>query len=302
MKNLRRIDLNLLIAFDALMREKNVTKAADAIAMSQPAMSNALSRLRDIFEDQVLVRSSGSMHPTPKALKLADPIHRILRNIEYVLSEEESFDPRNSSRSFAIATTDYVEAVLLPPLSKALTSAGSNISLSVRPLNIETTATDVEEGSIDCVMAHLPAIPNAGRKKRILTEEMVCAVRTDHPLVKGNLDLNTYISLQHLLISPTGTGASMMDTVLQAQGLSRNIVMRVPHFLVAPMIIAKSDLICTMPKRVAEPFAEAGWLKLLPPPLACPNFEIDLLWHKRFDADPGQAWLRDLIVDVSASL
>jgi DNA-binding transcriptional LysR family regulator len=131
---------------------------------------------------------------------------------------------------------------------------------------------------------------------------MVCAVRADHPLVKDDLDLNTYTSLQHLLISPQGSGVSMMDTVLQAQGLSRNIFMRVPHFLVAPMIIAKSDLICTMPKRIAEPFAEVGWLKLLPPPLPCPNFEINLLWHKRFDADPGQAWLRDLIVKVASSI
>jgi DNA-binding transcriptional LysR family regulator len=295
------IDLNLLVALDALLVERNVTRAAKRVGITQPAMSHALARLRTLLDDDILVRSKSGMLPTARARALEEPIRRALREIEEALRARPVFDPRTAERTFAIATSDYGELVVLPPLLERLAREAPRIDLRVHAVP-EDWSTPLEEGVYDLVL-----VPNAGDtpagivRQKLFDETFVCVLRKGHPAARRGLDLQTFVELPHVLIAPSGRLGGIVDEALAQRSLTRRIALTVPHFLVAPLVIASSDLLLTLAERVARTFAKMAPLEIRQPPLAVRGFAMYQSWHERRRGDPAHAWLRNLVAEVSAT-
>ena len=298
---LAAVDLNLLVALDALLAEGSVTRAAARIGRTQSAMSHALARLRELFDDPLLVRTQQGMQPTPRAQELIEPIRRALADIERALSSRPSFDPARAQRSFILAMSDYQEIVILPQLLARLTEEAPGIDLVIqhRPAAIERA---LEAGEVDLALApgHEP-LPGIYRQP-LFKDRFVCVVREGHPTVKRKLTLDDYLALSHLLISPRGGSGSIVDSALAEQGLRRRIAVQVPHFLVAPHLVARSNLCLTLAERLAKIFAERERLRVLPPPLVIPGFTMFQIWHERHHHDAGHAWLRGVLAELCRDL
>lgn len=299
--DLRRLDLNLLVVFDALMSERHVSRAADRIALSQPAMSNALSRLRATLDDPILVRTSRGMEPTPRALELHGPIHAALTEIQHTLSTPARFEPRSAQHHFVIGASDYMEFLVMPRLVKLLQEQAPGVDLSVRSLQLSQPETALDSGEIDLAFGYFPNLPKRLREAHLFTEHLACAVRKDHPKVKSRLTLKQYVELPHLFVS-TRRRSGVVDEALAKLGMARRISVSVPHFLVAPFIIVESDVIMTVNSRIAHTYARALPIRVLPPPLDLPDFPIGMVWHPRSEKDEAHAWLRARLVDICREL
>lgn len=300
--SLAAVDLNLLVAFDALLAERNVTRAAAKIGLSQSAMSHALSRLRELFEDPLLVRTPRGMLPTARAEELTGPIRRALEEIERALRERPSFDPSAAERAFTIATSDYIELVLLPRLVGRISKEAPGVDLHVRPLP-EDAERALAEGKIDLALVVVEVGGPSIHKQRLFDERFVCAVREGHPVVKRKLSLEQYTSLPHALIAPRGVRVGgFVDDALAKLGKKRRVAVTVPHFLIAPHVVAASDLVLTLAERIARACSTYLPLRLVEPPIDVPGFSVSLFWHERQQYDPGATWLRSLITDVCADI
>lgn len=287
------VNLNLLVALDALLDAGTVTGAAQRTGVTQSAMSHALRQLRALLGDPLLVRGVGGLVPTPRAVALRVPIRRALLDLQHALRDPPSFDPATAQRRFVLGAGDYIAHVLGPALLEhSLDTPG--IDLDVVPFS----AVDVQRlatGELDLALAPLVP-PLAGLcRAPLFTDDFVCMVRRGHPHVRRRLTLRQFVRLPHVLISTTGTGSGAVDDQLAAQGLRRRIALRIRYFLAAPVVVAGSDLVLTAPRRVGEAFARHFDLELYEPPLALPSFTVEQLWHERFDADPAHAWLRERV-------
>ena len=299
---LEDINLNLLMALDALLAEGSVTRAAARARVTQSAMSHALANLRALLGDELLVRGRRGLVLTPKAEQLTGPLRRGLQELQRAIRGESSFDPRTSRRTFSIATKDNLAVLFVPRLLALLEREAPNVNLRMRPCEPRVQAELLESGAIDlAVQAGHEDAPGLLRR-RLLTERFVCLVREGHPAVKGRLDLATYVRLSHVLISFEGDGPGTVDVELAKVGLERRIAVRLPWVLACPMIVASSDLVLTAPRCVAEVFSEAFAVRTLEPPIALPTFDVVAMWHERFDQDAAHRWLRDVIVRTFMSL
>jgi len=297
--HLGAIDLNLLVAFDALLAERNVTRAARRVGLTQPAMSHALGRLRDILGDPILVRSGSGMLATARAEALEEPIRRALREIDDALRGGPTFDPKVARRTFTLAIGDYGELVVLPPLLARLAREAPGIDLRVLAIP-EDYGRLVEDGSFDLVINPIATGLGAGLvQQKLFDERFVCVLRKGHRAAK-NLDLASYVALPHALIAPRGRAGGFVDDALAARGLSRRVALTVPHFLVAPLVVAASDLVLTVAERIARTFAAMAPLEILEPPLPLRGFSMWQVWHERRRNDPAHAWLRTVITEVCA--
>ena len=300
---LTSVDLNLLVALDALLGEGNVTRAAARIGLSQPAMSHALGRLRLLFDDPLLIRTPRGMVPTPRAEVLIDPIRRALDDLERAIQKRPAFDPATARRAFTIAAVDYNEMVILPPLLARLSKEAPGVDLVTRPIRMDEIDDDLECGAMDLAIGALFGEDKAGRyQQRLFTERLVCVVRADHPEVKETISLEQYVELRHALISPRGRKGGMVEDELGKLGLSRRIALTVPHFLVAPLVVAQTDLVLTLAERLARTFAGMLPLRIVSLPLHVPGFSTTQFWHERQNQDPAHAWLRGLIAEVCKAL
>ncbi|MGK4007960.1 LysR family transcriptional regulator [Sorangium sp. So ce1036] len=296
--HLASIDLNLLVVFDALLAEGSVTRAAARVGLSQSAMSHALGRLRALIDDPILVRTARGMIPTPRAQELIGPIRAALAQIETTVARPARFDAATARRSFALATVDYVELILLPRLVQKLFSDAPNVDLIARPYDSEMFGS-METGKIDLAIGLFPSVPAGFYRQRLLEETYLCVVRRDHPVVRSKLTLRAYASLPHALISPRGEGGGRVDEVLAEHGLTRRVALQIPHFLVAPLIVAQTDLVLTVPARIARAFAEMEALRIMKPPVELGGFSLDQVWHERQAKDPAHAWLRGLFAEIA---
>jgi len=299
--DLRRLDLNLLVVFDALMSERHVSCAADRVALSQPAMSNALARLRATLDDPILVRTSRGMEPTPRALELHGPIHAALTEIQHTLSNPARFEPRSAQHHFVIGASDYMEFLVMPRLVKLLQEQAPGVDLSVRSLQLSQPETALDSGEIDLAFGYFPNLSKRLHEAHLFTEHLACAVREGHPKVKSRLTLKQYVELPHLFVS-TRRRSGVVDEALAKLGMARRISVSVPHFLVAPFIIVESDVIMTVNSRIAHTYARALPIRVLPPPLDLPDFPISMAWHPRSEKDEAHAWLRARLVDICRDL
>lgn len=301
--NITSIDLNLLVALDALVTEGSVTKAGQRIGLSQPAMSNVLGRLRRVLDDPVLVRTSQGMVPTPRIAELIGPVRKALGELEGALTAAKSFEPSKADRTFRVTTMDHAWVVLLPQLARLLTRQAPGVRLDFLPFS-DTAEAALESGVVDAAI--LPGRRygrGAGfQRAELYDDNFDCLVRKDHPVVKRRLTLENYVALGHVLASPRGRRGGLVDLALKKKGLSRRVQVIVSHFAAAPFVVAETDLITTVPRGVARPFARMLNLRVLPPPIEFEGGPWFLVWHERALHDPAQTWFRELILEVSRGL
>lgn len=296
-----RIDLNLLVVLQALIAERSVTRAAERIGLSQPAMSHALARLRRALDDPLLVRTPRGMEPTPRARAMAEPLDRALEDLARAVAPTAKFDPTRARRRLRVATDDYLELILMPKLLARLWREAPRIDIRVTSAGRQS-GNDLAEGRVDMIIDPVSAfesLPGA-YSQRIFDERFVCIVRKDHPMVGKRLSLDTFVALPHALVSPAGRPGGIVDTALAKLGLSRRVAIQVPHFVVAPEIVRQTDVILTVGERIAR--ADREGLRILEPPLALPGFTVSTIWHERNHADPAHVWFRSMIADVAKSL
>jgi DNA-binding transcriptional LysR family regulator len=302
--NLQSFDLNLLLAFESLMIERNVTRAAKRIGLSQPAMSNALSRLRRTFDDPLLVRTPEGMSPTAAAHSLIIPVRAALAHLRAALEEKPAFDPTASKRTFHLSTSDHVEMTLIAPLVTKVLAKANRVSLRlIRPRSVfQPPAAQVLADSIDMAIGFFPDVTalDASIHSEVLWEESsVVFARKAHPRIRGKLSLRQFAAEHHAAVFYKTEGQGFIDTLLEQKGLTRRAAVIVPHFASIPFVVAASDLIATVPARTADLFASQLKLQVLPVPIAIPPFRMTMLWHERMEADLAHAWLRVLIVETA---
>ncbi len=298
--NVTDLDLNLLRAFDAIATEGGVTVAGARIGLSQPAMSNALARLRQLFDDPLFVRTPRGMRPTPFAQQLAQPVREALRLIQGALQQHAGFDPRSSTDTFRFHMSDIGEMVFLPGLLERVKDDAPGVKIEVVRIPIKEVHAALEAGELDLAVGFLPGLTTGMRQQPLFREHYVCMLRADHPAIGAKISAKQFREAAHVLVSYAGTGHQVIEETFLAQGLGAHIAVRVPHFLVVPMILARTDLIVTVPSRVAEVFRKGGNFKVLPLPLSMPSFEVRLHWHQRFHQDPAKRWLREVMTELYA--
>lgn len=299
--DLHGIDLNLLVAFDALMAERSVTKAGKRIGRTQPAMSAALSRLRGLFDDQLFVRGQDGLQPTQRAVELAEPLGRALEEIGRTLGFAQAFDPALSRMALNIALQEHAGFKLLPKLLTCLFQHAPATKLNIRTYTARKEAiTLLDAGEAD-VAVGVPSTSAPGRifTRRLFEEPFMCVVRRDHPIAAGPLDLDTFLSLEHLLVSPEGDRYGHIDTALAERGLKRSLAVTLTQMYAAPALIAGSDLIATLMRGVVDLSPHRDRLVTLEPPLPIDPCTYVMYWHRRNDAHPAQRWLRDCITSVA---
>ena len=300
--DLAGLDLNALVVLDALLDERHVTRAASRLGRTQSAVSHALANLRETFGDPLLVRGpGGGLVATARAEAIAPALRRALDGVKQAIRGEPRFDPQTARRSFRIATGDYQELVLLPRLVARLAAEAPGIDLWMVPI-AEELAPALAAGEVDLALGvwRAPAWPAGIYQRRLFDEDFRCVVRAGHPAASQRLTLARFCELNHLLVAPRGTPGSYVDERLAELGRTRRVAVRVPHFLIAPHVIAASDLVVTIATRLARLYAEPLGLELLAPPLEVPPFTVSMAWHERAHHDPGHRWLRDRLVEVGA--
>ncbi len=301
---LHRLDLNLLVAFDALMTELNVSKAAEKLFIGQSAMSHSLNRLRQTLDDPILVRTTGGMKPTARAQELIEPIRKALLEIEVTVTAKAAFEPKTAQQRFVIAARDYNELILLPSLISRIRGLAPGVDIHVRQPSDYLPEEDLENGNINLVLGFDVSLETPSRlhQQGLFHDVFVTIVRESHPVINDSLSLEQFIALEHVLISPSGDEHGIVDHWLNQNNLSRNVVLLVPHFLSAPLIIAQTDLALTLPYRVAERFVLMAPLKLLQTPIAFPCYQMSMIWHPLYEKDPAQQWLRAQIQTIGQQI
>lgn len=288
------IDLNLLTSLDALLEERSVTRAARRLGVSQPAVSHSLRRLRELLGDPLLVRTPRGMQATPRAAELRAGVRAALDAAEAVLQPAPGFDPARAERTFTLAMGDQPALQLLPSLVERIATVAPGVALRLRPPPGDLPAA-LAEGEIELGIGVFGDSPAQICSERLWTEQFACVVRRGGPGSRAPLDLAAYVARPHLLVAPRGLPGSTVDDLLAQRGLRRRIAVIVPHFLVAPAIVAASELVWTAPAGLAHALAEHYPISVRPPPLAIPRFTLEMRWHLRLDRDPGLAWLRGML-------
>ncbi len=299
--NLSRIDLNLLVVFDALLAERHVTRAAARIGLTQPATSHALKRLRALFDDPLFVRSSRGMVPTPVALEAGPAVRSVLEQVEGILRAGRSFVPGQSDRQFVVGLSDYAALVLLPRLLARLDEEAPGVTLLVRSTSHGIGLPMLDDGSVELIAGNFPEPPAHMKEELLYEEDFLCACRDDHAAFSGAGGLDRYLSLRHLNVSTKGSARGYVDAVLSEQGLTRHVAATVGHFLMAPALAGSTELIVTEPRRLLEPLADRFAFRLLHPPVEIPTFRVVQAWHTRCNADPGHVWLRRILREVASA-
>ena len=293
MNNLRRLDLNLLVTLDVLLTEHNVTRAAERLNFSQPSVSVHLAKLRDIFGDPLLLPGPRGMRPTARAESLREPLRLALEALEQAVAPASPFDPAQATNTWRVAATDYGESTIaLPALNTLRTSApGTRLAmLELVPTRVEKQA---EQGEIDLAFHTTDGAPATLRRRALFTERYVLISRAGHPRLKRKPTLAQFCALDHVIVSPDGGGFfGVTDEALRAAGVTRRVVLSVPHFLFVMTVVASTDMVAMLPERLVR---GASALQVVEPPVEVPGYEMSMLWHERVHRDPGHQWLRDVI-------
>lgn len=292
------LDLKLLVAFEAVLTQRNVTAAAESIGLSQPAMSTCLGKLRKVLNDPLFVRTSRGMEPTPFATELADPIRHALDLIRHTLNRDKHFDPATSTRTFRVIMTDIGERVFLPALLQRLSEVAPGVNLHTVQLPVKKMREALESGEMDLAVGFIPDLAAGYYQQRLFNRSYVCVARTDHPTIGSTLSLKQYLAAPHAIVSAPGTGHEVVERVLADKGYTRRVALHVTHFLAIPLIVANTDLVVTIPTMLAESYLQTSNIKLLTPPLKMPIYAIKQYWHERFHEDPANRWLRELFCEL----
>ncbi len=299
MADLGSLDLNLLRVFDAVARERHVTRAAERLNLSQPAVSNALSRLRAALGDELFLRRPGGVEPTELAQSLAGPVAEALDRLRDTLAARAPFDPATSDRVFAIGLSEYAEAVLAPPLLARMAREAPGCMLAIAHADRTNWQRLLEGGEASLAVGVLPEPPALFTRLRLLPEGFCTLMRPGHPLAEGELTLDRFAGVPHLLHSPNGSRDGALDAVMREAGHPRRLGAVVAHLAAVPEILQRTDMVITLSARLACQMALAHRLVLRDPPVAVEHMRLSLVFHRRFEADAGHAWLRRLILGVA---
>ncbi|PSB10555.1 LysR family transcriptional regulator [Pleurocapsa sp. CCALA 161] len=298
--NLRKLDLNLLIALDVLIAEASVTKAAVKLNMSQSAMSHALKRLRTILNDDILIRTSREMEVTPYARQISDRVRQILIDIESTLLSQTTFNPAIAQSTFRIAASDYVEATIGINLIQQLSSQAPGIRIRITNLNKETVMDAIDDNRIDLLIGAKLPLKSWHVEQDLYREEFVCVMKSDDALTE--LSVEDYLLRSHLLVSMRDDFQGKVDEILEQQQQSRQVIWSTPHFMAIPFLLANSDCVALLPRRMAQQCAKAMDLKLLSPPMTIEGFTVSMIWHQRNINRPQHQWLRAQVIEATQNI
>ncbi|ETN92388.1 hypothetical protein U062_00258 [Gammaproteobacteria bacterium MOLA455] len=310
--NIARVDLNLLVYLDVLLRECNVTRAAEELGISQPAMSNSLRRLRDLFDDPLLVRTSDGMTPTDRALELQPLVRNVLAAAEIAVLPKTLFDAAASDRIFRIMASDYTEVTLLPQLLTRLRKEAPNIRLDIMTPS-DVSFHDVERGKVDLVINRFDTLPQSFHQVHLWDDSFSCVMSASNNVIK-NWSLDSYLSHKHVWVSKTGMGVGVgmssddvqrlgwVDEALGKLDAKREITVFTRHYQAALLLGEQDDLIVTIPTIAARTMANNPKVVILDPPFEIPRMRLKMVWSPLLQRDPGHKWLRQMIKDVSAEI
>lgn len=297
---LTTFDLNLLVVFEAILRERSVTKAGDRLGLSQPAMSHALNRLRWQLKDQLFIRTPEGMAPTPRAEQLAHPIRRALSELQSALDPEE-FVPAQAERSFTLAVNNYAAVVLAGPISAECAALAPKVHVSLRPSGTLNLPELLDRGELDIAIAALDAPADRFASHVLVEDSYVAVMRRGHPVAQKKLGLKAFAELPHLVISSSGEDLGFVDAALAAAGCARSIRLEAPY-LSAGTILVQSDMVAVLGGKIAQEFRRAYAIELRDLPFKSPPLRSVMLWHKRFNDQAAHRWLRELMISVAAHL
>jgi DNA-binding transcriptional LysR family regulator len=301
--NINSIDLNLMIAFDALITLRHVTKAGEAIGRSQPAMSNALARLRTVFHDQLLIKSGNHMKPTPRALELLPQIQLALKHLENAINSNIIFNPLDTKRNFTIAMVENAALTLLPVLTPYLFKNAPNIKIDVIGVNNIKGTELIETERCDMAIDLTPKTASRPLKKvRLYKEKFVCMTRPDHPILSLKPTLENYLTFKHIAVHPNEGSESSVDNALKSISKSRHIAIKSPYSLIVNLMLNDSDLVATLPEKNAIIFSNKQNLSTFDVPFRIPTFNINMLWHSRLNGDPAHKWLRMVVQEIAENV
>jgi DNA-binding transcriptional LysR family regulator len=307
--NLKNIDLNLLVYLDVLLRERNVTRAAESLGISQPAMSNGLRRLRELFSDPLLVRTSGGMSPTERAEDLQPRIREVVASIQGVVQPEGQFDAANASRVFRISVSDYTESTLLPHMLRRMRLEAPDVTLDILTPS-DVSFQDLERGGVDLVINRFDVLPQSFHQRPIWRDGFSCLISSQNPIRK-NFNLDTYLEAGHVWVSKTGMGVGVgmepgagqglgwIDEALAKLGKERRIRVFTRHYESAMRLADLRDLIVTLPSKAANRLKDDPNVIILPPPFEIPDFELTMAWSPLLQHHPAHRWMRRLIAEVA---
>lgn len=297
---LRDIDLNLLVVFHQLLVNRRVNAVAQSLGITQPAVSNALARLRRHLGDELFLRTSRGMEPTPFAAQLAEPVAYALGTLHSALNQRAAFDPATSTRKFVLGMTDIGEIYFLPPLMGRLAQVAPGVSISTVRHAATNLKDDMEAGRVDLALGLIPDLKAGFFQRSLFRHRYVCMFRKGHALDKARLSLQEFSNADHVVVVAAGTGHHRVDAMLDDAGVQRRIRLRVPHFVAVGHILGETDMIATVPERFATRCAEPFGLRYVPHPAKLPEIAINVFWHAKFHREPGNQWLRTLVVDAFA--
>lgn len=298
MIRLQDIDLNLLIVFQLMYRERKTGPVAEQLGLTQPAISNALARLRVALGDELFERTARGMRPTPFADNIAESIGYALSTLQDGINYQERFDPLSNDRSFSVSMTDLGEIYMLPKLMAYLSVHAPNISVSTVRDTGRSLKEDLETGSVDLAIGLIPQLEAGFYQRRLFDQDYVCLMRKDHPMAEGELTLERFSQAEQIIIDAQDTGHGKVEKILVRSGINRISRLKLPHFISAPYIVAETDLIATVTEKLALQTAETLGLVVRPHPVDIPPAQINTFWHRRYHQDTGNIWFRNLIFEL----
>jgi DNA-binding transcriptional LysR family regulator len=295
--HISRVDLNLFTVFDAIYTEGSVTRASQKLNLTQPAISHALGRLRQIFNDPLFVRQGHAMVSTPLARNIIEPIRRALRGLEVTLNGLDSFDPGTTAKRFNIALRDVLEATVLPPLMQRVRQRAPLVDIAASQVERRELEGELAAGTLDGAIDVLLPLPSEIMHTRIYQDSTVVVARKGHPAIDGGLDIDTYLKQDHILASSRRRGPGLEDFELSRFGLERRVRLRCQHYFAACRVVSQTDMILTMPGRYASIANRQFGNQVLPFPLEVPAFDVFLYWHANVDNDPANRWFREQVME-----
>ncbi|HEY2496945.1 MAG TPA: LysR family transcriptional regulator [Candidatus Angelobacter sp.] len=297
--HLSQVDLNLFVVLEAIYREGNLTRAGRQVKLTQPAMSHALKRLRELLKDPLFIREGANMVPTPFSRNMIDEVRQALQILEVNLYENRNFDPAHTRRNFQIGFWELMESTILPPLAKILVKAAPDISLTTLRVKRRDIEQELASGTLDLVLDVPIPLSDSIRQQPLFSDRVVVMARSNHPALGRELDLDTYLRQDHILVSSRRLGPSLVDTELNRKGRKRTIVLRCQHYFAACRIVSETDMLLTIPERYALMLNDRFNNRLYPFPLkSLQQLEIHMYWHESAENDPPNRWLREQIKKV----
>lgn len=300
MRDVRNIDLNLLVIFDAVMAERNVTKAGKRIGLAQSSMSNALTRLRDLFDDELFVRTPSGMTPTQIALDAAEHVRAAILAAEEAISVGSTFNPQSYEGQIVLLTHDLIELTVVPGLVRALQSSAPGIHLKTRQLVAEAFAEDLDAGHADFALCAAHDVPKRFHYQPLCDEPFAGIARFDHPIFERPITLEAFMAAKHALLSHRDDGKGIVDTVLAAEGLTRDVAVSVSNFAALPPLVVETNLIAALPRLLAAKADSELPVRMFELPFDVPTVQLKLIWGRGADRSPMSAWFRGIVENVVA--